>query len=378
MKFACGAKIIGVGAGLPVSIVTNDDLTQLVDTSDEWIKTRTGIRERRIVRDNETATGLAIEAARDALAFAGIDGDAIELIIVATSTPDNLYPSTACQVQGAIKAPRAAAFDMEAACTGIVYALSVGQQFIGSGTYKRVLVIGVDIHSRFLNWEDRNTCILFGDGAGAFVLEATEIEDNEMLGTYLRADGEGAHLLWIPNTGTAYPHKGAEETKPVDRFLQMNGRAIYEFAVNAVPEAVRHACGLAGIGVDDIDYMVPHQANIRIIKAAADRLGLKTEQLVTNVDEMGNTSAASIPLALWQAIKRGKIKTPSTICLVGFGSGLTWGSAVVRWTAVDKRVEETDDAAKSKDQTVVGDSNENTAVEKKKKSSSKKTPEVAR
>lgn len=337
MKFACGAKIIGVGAGLPVSVVKNQDLTKLVDTSDEWIETRTGIRERRIVRDNETTTSLAIEAAKDALAFAGIDGDTIELIVVATSTPDNLYPSTACQVQGAIGASRAAAFDMEAACTGIVYALSVGRQFIGSATYKRVLVIGVDVHSRFLNWEDRNTCILFGDGAGAFLLEATEKEENEMLGTYLRADGNGGHLLWIPNTGMAYPHAGADAPKPVARFLQMNGRAIYEFAVNAVPEAVRHAIEAAGLAIEDIDYMVPHQANIRIIKAAADRLGLKSHQILTNVDEMGNTSAASIPLALWQAIKTGKVKLPSTICFVGFGAGLTWGSAVVRWTAVDKR-----------------------------------------
>lgn len=382
MKFACGAKIIGVGAGLPVSIVTNDDLTQLVDTSDEWIKTRTGIRERRIVRENETATGLAILAAQDALAFAGIAGDTIELIIVATSTPDNLYPSTACQVQGAIGAPRAAAFDMEAACTGIVYALSVGQQFIGSGTYKRVLVIGVDIHSRFLNWEDRNTCILFGDGAGAFVLEGTDIEDNELLGTYLRADGNGGNLLWIPNTGSNYPHKGAKEIKPVDRFLQMNGRAIYEFAVNAVPEAVRHACGLAGVEVKDIDYMVPHQANIRIIKAAADRLGLKSEQLVTNVDEMGNTSAASIPLALWQAIKRGNIRTPSTICLVGFGGGLTWGSAVVRWTAVDQRPQEKVETEAEKTENAATESSAVANDEKsdsiKKDSAAEKTAEIAR
>jgi len=344
VKFACGAKIIGVGAGLPVSVVTNQELTKLVDTSDEWIETRTGIRERRIVNDTETATGLATEAALDALAYAGIAGDTIELIIVATSTPDNLYPSTACQVQAKIGASRAVAFDMEAACTGIVYALSVGQQFIGSGTYKRVLVIGCDVHSRFLNWEDRNTCILFGDGAGAFILEATEKDENEVLGTYLRADGNGGHLLWIPNTGTQYPHaeSGSEAQQPTTRFLQMNGRAIYEFAVNAVPEAVRQATAAAGIEVSDIDYMVPHQANIRIIKAAADRLGIKHEQLITNVDEMGNTSAASIPLALWQAIRRGQVKMPSTMCLVGFGAGLTWGSAIVKWTAVDQRTEKSD------------------------------------
>ncbi len=337
MKIHQGAKIIGVGAGLPISVVTNQDLTKLVDTSDDWIKTRTGIRERRIVNDNETATGLAILAAKDAIAFAGIEADTIDLIIVATSTPDNLYPSTACQVQAAVGASRAAAFDLEAACTGVIYALATGQQFIATGTFNRVLVVGVDIHSRFLNWEDRNTCILFGDGAGSFIMDATETSENEMLATYLKSDGTGAHLLWIPNTGSSYPHGGKEPPKEVDRHLQMNGKAIYEFAVNAVPEAVRAAAREAGISVDDIDYMVPHQANIRIIKAAADRLGLRPEQVITNVDEMGNTSAASIPLALWQALQRGQVKTPATLCLVGFGAGLTWGSAIVRWTAVDCR-----------------------------------------
>lgn len=337
MNFPVGARIIGVGAGVPASVVTNEELTRLVDTSDEWIKTRTGIRERRIVTDNETASGLAIEAARDALAYAGIEGSAIDLIIVATSTPDNLYPSTACQVQAAVGAQRAAAFDLEAACTGIIYALAVGQQFVGSGTYEKVLVIGVDIHSRFLDWEDRNTCILFGDGAGAFIIEACKKANNGILSTYLRADGNGAHLLWIPNTGTAYPHAGTDPPKAADRFLQMNGRAIYEFAVNAVPEAVRTSAERAGISVADIDFVVPHQANIRIIKAAADRLGLRPDQLVTNVDEMGNTSAASIPLALWQALKLGRIKKDSILCLVGFGGGLTWGAAIVKWDAVDIR-----------------------------------------
>lgn len=338
MKFAVGAKLIGVGAGLPAAVVTNQDLERLVDTSDEWIKTRTGIRERRIVSENETTTGLAIEAARDAIGFAGIDPASVELVIVATSTPDNLYPSTACMVQAAIGAKRAAAFDMEAACTGIIYALAVAQQFIFSGTYRTVLVIGVDIHSRFLNWEDRNTCILFGDGAGALVLKADENE-NQILGTYLRADGTGGHLLHIPNTGVGYPHQGAAPPQATHRFLQMNGRAIYEFAVNAVPEAVRTACEKAGIKVSDVDYLIPHQANMRIIKAAAERLGMTEDQIVSNVDVMGNTSAASIPLALWQAIRRGNIVPPATCALVGFGGGLTWGAAVIRWTENDKRLE---------------------------------------
>lgn len=337
MNLPVGAKVIGVGAGVPAAVVTNADLEKLVDTSDEWIKTRTGIQERRIVSENETTSSLAIEAAKDALAFAGMDASLLDLIIVATSTPDNLYPSTACLVQAAIGAPRAAAFDLEAACTGIIYALAVGQQFIASGTYKTVLVIGVDIHSRFLNWEDRNTCILFGDGAGAFLLEASA-EENEILATYLRADGTGGHLLHIPNTGSAYPHADTTPPKATERFLQMNGRAIYEFAVNAVPEAVRATAAKAGIRVEDIDFLVPHQANRRIINSAAERLGMRPDQIVSNVDQMGNTSAASIPLALWQALKRKQVTPPVTCALVGFGGGLTWGAAIVRWTAKDKRI----------------------------------------
>jgi 3-oxoacyl-[acyl-carrier-protein] synthase-3 len=198
-------------------------------------------------------------------------------------------------------------------------------------------VIGVDIHSRFLNWEDRNTCILFGDGAGAFLMQASP-DDNQVLATYLRADGSGGHLLHIPNTGSAYPHAGTIPPKATERFLQMNGRAIYEFAVNAVPEAVRAAAAQAGIRVEDIDFLVPHQANRRIINAAAERLGMRQEQIVSNVDQYGNTSAASIPLAFWQAIKREQVKPPATCALVGFGGGLTWGAAILKWTAVDKRV----------------------------------------
>jgi 3-oxoacyl-[acyl-carrier-protein] synthase-3 len=331
-----GAKLLGVGAGVPSAIVTNADLEKLVETSDEWITSRTGIRERRIVGDDETASGLAIEAAKDAIGFANIDPGSIDLIIVATSTPDFLYPSTACIVQSAIGAPRAAAFDLEAACTGIIYALAVAQQFIGSGTFRTALIVGVDIHSRFLNWEDRNTCILFGDGAGAFILQASE-DENEILATYLRADGNGAHLLKIPNTGTAYPHGGVTPPKSADKFLSMSGRPIYEFAVQAVPEAVRAAAAKAGIRVEDIDYLVPHQANRRIINAAAERLGMGKEKIVSNVEELGNTSAASIPLALWQAIKRKQVVPPATMALVGFGGGLTWGSAIVRWTAKDAR-----------------------------------------
>lgn len=335
MSFPVGARLIGVGSAVPGHLVTNADIEKLVDTSDEWIKTRTGISQRYVVKGNETASGLAGEAARDAIAFANIDPASIDLIIVATSTPDNLYPSTACVVQAQIGASKAAAFDLEAACTGIVYALSVAQQFIATGTYRTVLVVGVDIHSRFLDWEDRNTCILFGDGAGAFIMQACE--ENEILATYLRSDGNGAHLLWIPNYGTMYPHEGTSPPDATHRFLHMNGRAIYEFAVNAVPEAVRTTCEKAGIKVSDIDFLVPHQANQRIIKAAAERLGLKPEQIVSNVAEYGNTSAASIPLAFTEAVRLGQVMAPCMMALVGFGGGLTWGSAVLKWTAVDQR-----------------------------------------
>lgn len=335
MKFPVGAKLIGVGAAVPDSIVTNADIEKLVETTDEWIHTRTGIKKRHVVKEHETASGLAAEAAKDAIAFAGIDPATIDLVIVATSTPDNLYPSTACMLQAAIGATKAAAFDLEAACTGIIYALSVGQQFIATGTYQTVLVVGVDIHSRFLNWEDRNTCILFGDGAGAFIMQACE--ENEMLATYLRADGNGGHLLWIPNYGTAYPHEGTNPPQAMHRFLHMNGRAIYEFAVHAVPDAVRTTCAKAGIEVKDVDYLVPHQANQRIIKAAADRLGLRPDQIVSNVADYGNTSAASIPLAFSEAVRRDQVKPPSMLALVGFGGGLTWGCAIVKWTAVDAR-----------------------------------------
>ncbi len=336
MNLPVGAKVTGIGAAVPESVVTNRDLEKLFNTSDEWITTRTGIRERRISKtENESATGLAVHAAREALEFGQVGPEKVDLVIVATSTPDFLYPSTACMVQGRVGALRAAAFDLEAACTGVIYAMSVAQQFIGSGTYRTVLIVGVDIHSRFIDWEDRNTAVLFGDGAGALVMEATP--QNEILSTYLRADGSGCHLLTIPNTGTAYPHAGTTPPAAMHRFLQMNGRAIYNFAVNAVPEAVRSACARAGIGVDEIDFLVPHQANQRIIKAAAERLGMSAKQIVSNVEQYGNTSAASIPLVLSDALRRGQVVPPSNLALVGFGGGLTWGAAIVRWTACDRR-----------------------------------------
>ncbi len=331
-----GAKITGVGAGIPKSIVTNQDLEKLVDTSDEWIRTRTGIKTRHIVKENESNSKLAIEAAIDAIGYANINPNDIDLIIVATSTPDNLYPSTACLVQGAIGASHAAAFDLEAACTGIIYALSVGLEFIKTGTYQKILVIGADVHSRLLDWEDRNTCILFGDGAGAFVIEASP-GDNQILSTYLRSDGGRGHLICIPNSNSSFPHEGSKPPEAVKRFLKMNGKAIYEFAINAIPEALKTACDKANIALGDIDYLIPHQANQRIIDSVASKLNLKKEQLISNVAEVGNTSAASIPLAIWQALQAGQIKPPAICALVGFGGGLTWGASIIKWTAIDSR-----------------------------------------
>lgn len=327
--------MIGVGSAVPSRVITNADITELVDTSDEWITSRTGIKARRVINEDETGSALAAAAAKDALAFADLDPKEIDLIIVATSTPDNLYPSTACMVQAEIGASRAASFDIEAACTGIIYALATARQFIATGMYKTVLVCGMDIHSRFLDWEDRNTCILFGDGAGAFLLQACE--ENEFLSAYLRADGTGGHLLKIENTGVNYPKKGIEQARPTHRFLQMKGKPVYEFAITAVPEAVRMACQKAQINISDLDYIVPHQANERIIKAAADRLGMKLEQFVTNIADFGNTSAASIPLAFTEAVRQDILPTKSTIAMVGFGAGLTWGSSIIKWNAVDKR-----------------------------------------
>jgi 3-oxoacyl-[acyl-carrier-protein] synthase-3 len=330
-----GAKILGLGASVPSTVISNADLEKLVATSDDWIASRTGIRERRVVTD-ETATSLATAAAKDAIGFAGIAAKEIDLVVVATSTPDFLYPSTACMVQAAIGAEQAAAFDLEAACTGIIYALSVAQQFIATGTFKTALVIGVDLHSRFLDWQDRNTCILFGDGAAAFILQASASE-NDILSTYLRADGSGAHLLKIPNCGTSYPHPKKEGTEISEKFVQMNGRPIYEFAVKAVPEAVHTAIERAGIKLEDVDFLVPHQANIRIMKSAAERLGISPDKLISNVDKVGNTSAASIPLALWHGVETKQIKAPAICALVGFGAGLTWGAAIIRWNAKDAR-----------------------------------------
>ncbi|OGH98925.1 MAG: hypothetical protein A2039_05720 [Candidatus Melainabacteria bacterium GWA2_34_9] len=327
--------ITGVGKCLPEKVITNDDLATLVDTNDEWIFSRSGIKERHIVSGNETASSLAAKAAKEAIEFAGADVKDIDLIICATSLPDNLYPSTACEVQLAIGATNAAAFDIVAACSGLIYGLKIANSFIASGEYKNVLLVGVDIHSRFVNWNDRSTCVLFGDGAGALLVQRSQDEQNDVLAVDIRADGTKASELKIPLTGINCPL--VEPNTPELQCVNMNGREVYKFAVNYVPESILQVLKSINFSVNDVDKYVLHQANVRIIQAIADKLQESNEKFYVNLHKYGNTSSASIAIALTDAIEENKIDYPSTLVLSGFGAGLTWGTAVVRWRAKDKR-----------------------------------------
>ncbi len=327
--------ITGIGRYIPETVITNEDIAKLVDTNDEWITSRTGIKQRRVVSGNETATSLAYKAALDALAFADVKPEDVDLIIVATSLPDSLYPSTACEVQAEIGAVNAAAFNLVAACTGLVYGLNVARNFIMTGTYKKVLLLGVDVHSRFLDWEDRSTCILFGDGAGALLLEQSADGQNDVLSVDMHANGKKAGELSIPLNGKNCPLVEPNEAK--QQYVNMNGKEIYKFAVSVVPKSIKHALSGAGLSTDNIDYLIPHQANMRIVSSIMERLGLSEEQVIANLDKYGNTSTASICVALVEEIMNGKIKQDSIMAMCGFGAGLTWGTAIVRWRALDKR-----------------------------------------
>lgn len=328
-------SIIGVGRCVPEKVITNEDISKIVDTNDEWIVSRTGIKERRVVSGEETASSLGAKAAIDALGFADIKPDEIDLLITATSLPDNLYPSTACEIQAAIGAYNAAAFDVVAACSGLVYAMNIARNFIMTGTYKTILLVGVDLHSRYVDWSDRSTSILFGDGAGAFVLRKSEDNINDILSVKIGADGRKANELKIPLNGKNCPL--VEQREERKQIVSMNGREIYKFAVTVVPECIKSSLDLAGLTINDLDYFIPHQANIRIVSAIAERLNLKEEQAIVNLDKYGNTSTASVAIALSEAIEQGKIKFPSVMAVCGFGAGLTWGTAIIRWRAEDKR-----------------------------------------
>lgn len=325
------AGIIGVGSYVPPSIRTNDDIAAMgVDTSDEWIRTRTGISQRHIANDLTTAD-LATEAAKNALAYAGLDATDIDLIIVATATPDYLlFPSVACLVQNRIGATKAAAFDLSAACSGFIYAMTTAAQFIQAGSYKNIIVIGAEVLSKFTNWEDRNTCVLFGDGAGAIVLGP--VEKNEgILAWDLGAKGSGYDLLMVPYGGTKTP---LNETNILEKkhYIDMDGKAVFKFAVSVVIESIETCLNKCGLNKNDLDFFIPHQANKRIIDFAAERLGLPEEKVCVNITHYGNTSAATIPIALDESVRNGHIKKGDIVATMGFGAGLTWGSALIKWT----------------------------------------------
>lgn len=331
---AFGVSMVGIGACVPDAVITNADLSKLVDTSDEWIVTRTGIRERRVASGDQSVADLAIGAARDALACADMPGEEIELIIVASSTPDTIYPAVSCQVQHAIGATRAAGFDMALACTGFVYGVIIAQQFLKTGMCKTALVIGADIHSRFTDWNDRNTCILFGDGAGACVMKAEPGPDN-LLASDLHLDGSKGMELTLFTQAANCPLVSPRSA--ANPYVYMNGREVFKFAVGTVPHSIESTLSRAGLTIDQIDHLVLHQANIRIMQAMSEKLNIPEERLIINLDKYGNTSAASIPIALNEAVREGRIKPGELLAMCGFGAGLAWATAVLRWTCVDHR-----------------------------------------
>lgn len=314
------SRIAGTGSYLPERILSNAELEKMVDTTDEWIVTRTGIRERHIVADYEFTSDLALNAARKAIYAAGIDAQAIDLIIVATTTPDQVFPSTACLLQAKLNISRCPAFDLQAVCSGFVYALATADNFIKSGAAKCALVVGAETMSRITDWTDRGNCILWGDGAGAVVLQASE--EQGIISTHLHADGNYARLLNVPS-GTSHQEGG--------KTIYMEGNAVFKMAVNTLDAIVDETLLANGLQKSDIDWLVPHQANIRILQSTAKKLGMGMERVVVTVAEHGNTSAASIPLALDVAVRDGRIKRGEILLMEAFGGGFTWGSALVKY-----------------------------------------------
>jgi len=321
--------ISGVGAYVPSKVLTNAELERMVDTTDEWITTRTGIKERRIAAKDEFTSDLAAKAAQRAMKAAGVTGDQIDLIIVATITPDMVFPSTACLVQQKIGARRAAAFDLEAACSGFIYGLEIAQQFIMSRTYDTVLVIGAEKLSSIVDWQDRNTCVLFGDGAGAAVLQ-NRTTSHGLLTAVMGADGGKANLLHMPGGGSRCPAT-TESVASRLHYLRMEGKETFKHAVQAMMSAAQEALRRCEVDITQIKCIIPHQANRRIIDAVAERLGATPGQLFVNLERYGNTSAASVAIALDEAVSSGRIRRGDLVLLVVFGAGLTWGAAVIEW-----------------------------------------------
>ena len=333
------AHITGWGMFVPEKILTNDDLSKMVDTNDEWIRSRTGIRERRIANEEQSSASLATEAAIRALDVANLKPTELDLIIVSSSSPEHIFPSTASLVQDRIGATKAGAFDLSAACTGFIYALDMGAQAIRSGSVRNVLVVGTETLSRFVDWTDRNTCILFGDGSGAFVLQADE-KPGGVLSSVLHSDGSGGDLLTLPAGGSRFPATTATVQDGL-HFIQMDGKGVFRFATRVMARATKEALEKAGLGLEDLDLVVPHQANMRIIDAAARGLKLPMEKFMVNLDRYGNTSTASIPIATVEAFEGGRLKAGDTVVFVGFGAGLTWGALAAEWSGprpVERRV----------------------------------------
>jgi 3-oxoacyl-[acyl-carrier-protein] synthase-3 len=324
------AHITGWGMAVPARVLTNSDLEKIVETDDAWIQSRTGIRQRHIAGEDDTTATLAQDAAMNALRVANLNPADIELIIVSTSTPEHVFPATACLVQDRIGATHAGAFDLSAACSGFIYALNIATQAIRSGSLQNVLVIGAETLSRFVNWEDRNTCILFGDGAGAFVLQAGD-EPGGVLSAVMKSDGSGGDLLSLPAGGSFMP-ASAETILNKQHTIHMNGREVFRFATRVIAQATREAVASAQLKMEDVQLVIPHQANLRIIEAAMRSLEIPMEQCFINIERYGNTSTASIPIAACEAIQQGRLQAGDNTVFVGFGAGLTWGASLVRWT----------------------------------------------
>jgi len=317
------ARLIGTGSYLPGNPVSNHDLAARgIDTNDEWIVTRTGIRSRHLAEAGTTSSQLGLLAAQRALEMAGITADQLDLIIVATSTPDFIFPSTACLIQGRLGNKGAAAFDVQAVCAGFTYALGIADKFIRSGSHQRALVIGAEVFSRILDWQDRGTCVLFGDGAGAVVLEASEKPG--IMATAMHADGSQNGILNVPGQIC-----GGQVTG--DPFLRMDGQSVFKFAVRVLADVAEEVCATAGLATADVDWLIPHQANIRIIEATGKKLGINRDNVIVTVDRHGNTSAASVPLALDEAVRDGRIQPGQKVLLEGVGGGFTWGAALLEF-----------------------------------------------
>ena len=323
------AAITGLGMSVPQKVLTNQDFEKFLDTSDEWITQRTGIKSRRIVQNGQTTATLGTQAAREALAFAGLEANQLDMIICATITPEMPFPATACFIQQALEVKDIPAFDISAACSGFIYGLTIGSQFIQNNIYRRVLVIGAETLSRFTDYQDRSSCILFGDGAGAAVLEATD-DDRGVLYSVMKTDGAGWDFIHVPGGGSRSP-AGEQTIAARQHYIKMRGRDVYKFAVEKMQWLLGDCMAKCNLKADDIDLVVPHQVNIRIIESAASKMLLPMDKFFINIDKYGNTSAASVPIALKEAHQAGRIGPGSVVLLVAFGAGLTWAGAVVRF-----------------------------------------------